>query len=104
MRVEIRKIGDSLGGGLEADRLGYKSPERDKVLLMTETHIVIKSKGYAENPGSRNSGLKSYYPGEVMILEIVRRLSRERRIFEVKEILSWSTARSGKAILPEIWA
>ena len=57
------------------------------------SYIVLKSKGRTENPGSRYSGLKHYYPGEIMVFHII---SREGDTFLVEKVISWTTARQSR--------
>lgn len=37
-----------------------------KLLAVNKVAITVKIGGWSENPGSRYSGLKSYYPAEVI--------------------------------------
>ena len=43
------------------------------VVLVNDSILVVKFKGYSENPGSRFSGLKTYYPAETVVYAIIDR-------------------------------
>ena len=43
---------------------GARADSRRRVVALNDTVAVTVRPGYSENPGSRYSGLKSYYPGD----------------------------------------
>ena len=63
----------------------------DKVLTHSDSHIVAKRKGYSENPGSRYSGLKSYYPATTTVYEIEGKDKFGRLI--LSQLISWEAKR-----------
>lgn len=87
-RIEIQGNDDI---GYEANLSGIYQNKPYEVLEINKTHIVLKSTGYAENPGSRYSGLSAYYPPEITVYEITKRTSKTR--FECKHAVSWQTGR-----------
>ena len=46
--------------GCEVKKNGYA--EEGRLIAMDEKTVVVAFKGYSENPGSRYSGLRDYYP------------------------------------------
>jgi hypothetical protein len=53
--------------------------------------VVLKASGYSENPGSRFSGLKAYYPATFHVLKVVGR--HESGMWEVQELASFPVTR-----------
>ncbi len=77
--------------GYTAELSGIYQSQPYEVLQCTKNHLVLKSHGYSENPGSRYSGLMSYYPPEVFVYEIIERLSETR--FKCQDLVSWEAGR-----------
>lgn len=71
----------------------------ETVISLTPTHIVTKRLGYSENPGSRYSGLMSYYPPEITVWEITDWLNP--REIRVECVTSWDAGRKGNPIKPD---
>ncbi len=90
MKVYITLQG-SPEAGYKAFLHGIFQSQLADVLQCTNSHIVLKSHGYSENPGSRNSGLMSYYPPEVDVYEIIERFSETR--FRCKSLVGWKAGR-----------
>jgi len=59
----------------------------EKVNEATRT-AIIKSGGYSENPGSRYSGLKSYYPVERDVFEITPSTDGSETYITVKVLIN----------------
>ena len=73
----------------------------DKSLSFYPDTIVIKWKGYGENPGSRYSGLYSYYPSrtEVFTLSHIDKYERDGEKLETpryKRLIEWQTRPNKK--------
>ena len=90
---------DEIGYDAEINGI-YTGPKPLDVLKITKTHIVVKSAGYSENPGSRYSGLMAYYPPEITVYEIVER--KDATGFRVEALLSWDVGRGKNAPKPKL--
>ena len=81
--------------GYEADLLGIYQPKPAAVISWSLNHIAIKQAGYSENPGSRYSGLMSYYPPEITVYEIIE---RDGLRLKVKGLTGWETRRKSSPV------
>ena len=86
LRTTDRKVTGAVIRGIHS---GNKELE---VLSVSPKHIVLKRAGFSENPGSRNSGLMSYYPPEVTVYEIIERTGVNN--FVCESITSYTVGRS----------
>ena len=91
MTITFITLQGSPEAGYKAFLHGIFQSQLADVLQCTNSHIVLKSHGYSENPGSRNSGLMSYYPPEVDVYEIIEREAGRR--FKCRGIVSWNAGR-----------
>ena len=60
--LAVRKDGQVYAHGIQGKR---------ELVAINAHSIVVRRKGYAENPGTRNSGLRSYYPAEIEVYRVV---------------------------------
>lgn len=51
--------------------------------------LAINTRGFSENPGSRYSGLRSYYPAQVRVFRIIERPLPG--VFKCEEAISFDT-------------
>ena len=84
--------------GWKADLSGIHQSKLARVVQMSQTHIVLHQAGHSENPGSRYSGLNSYYPPNVTVYEIKERLSE--REFRAVATISWDAGKGDNASRP----
>jgi hypothetical protein len=84
--------GDSeLIRGNPVKRVGVQGEGKIVAASRNRETIVIAWKGYGENPGSRYSGLYSYYPAttEVFVLDHVDEHGRKR----YRSLIEWQTRK-----------
>ena len=81
-----------------ADRIGLFQPKLDTVLAHNDEYLVLKSHGYSENPGSRYSGLMSYYPPETTVYRVVRTKDADSStLLRCVPAINWSNARKKRS-------
>ena len=73
----------------------YFGPKLIEVIAQNQFYVVLKTLGHTDNPGSRYSGIRNYYPGEIKVFLIV---SRNENVLEVEKAISWPTTRKGKKL------
>jgi len=85
-RFELERGADigRIGVHGEGRLIAWRTDEAGEVISLSVTW-----KGYGENPGSRYSGLFSYYPAETNVYQYLRTDQFGRRVYTC--ILSWQT-------------
>lgn len=54
-------------------------------------YLIIKEHGYTSNPGSRYSGLTSYYPGDITVYRVLE--AKGERTYRCEIVASWQNTR-----------
>ena len=81
--------------------------DRLQVVSMTSSALVLKYKGASDNNGSRNSGLRSYTPGGVIVYTIteVNPVSASTVRVRAQAVTGWDVVRGQKSDVPaRTWA
>jgi hypothetical protein len=62
-----------------------------RLVAISDRYMVVAWKGYGENPGSRHSGLYSYYPARTAVYKFMKLDHFGRPVW--REILDWKTRK-----------
>lgn len=69
---------------------------RARLVARNASTVVVAFAGWGENPGSRYSGLKTYYPAETKVYQIIQENATQYGHVRVLELISYQTRPSAK--------